>query len=68
MVKMINEEQRVTLYQDYVTMALKILAESYSTVHGGSLSLPSFIEMTHAKPKEESAQEVKDRVKKLFAK
>ena len=65
---MIDEECRVTLYQDYVTTALKVLAESYSVVHGGDLKLPSYIEMTHEKQKPKTAQQILDHVKSIFKK
>ena len=63
---MLNEECRVTLYQDYVTTALKVLVESYSVVHGGEMKLPSFIEMTHEKQKPQTAQQILDHVKSVF--
>ena len=63
---MVNEESRVSLFQDYVTMGLKILAESYVTVHGGKATLPSFIEMTHEKERPKTAEEIISHVKQLF--
>lgn len=67
MVSMVNEECRVSLYQDYVTTAIKVIAEMYSKCHGGSLELPSFLEMTHESAKKETASEVIEHVKKLFS-
>lgn len=63
---MVNEESRTSLFQEYVTMGLKILAESYVTVHGGKVELPSFIEMTHEKERPKSAEEIIKHVKQLF--
>lgn len=68
MAQMVREEVRVTLFQDYMTAGIKILAEAYSAVHGGKLTLPSFIDMTHEKEvKQETAQEIIDHVMGLFA-
>lgn len=47
-------------------MAIKILAESYVTVHGGNAQLPSFIEMTHEKERPQTANEIIAHVKRLF--
>ena len=64
---MVQEESRVTLFQDYVTMGLKVLAEAYVKCHGGEIQLPSFIEMTHETEKQPTAQEIIDHVKKVFS-
>lgn len=48
-------------------MGLKILAESYVKCHGGEITLPSFIEMTHEKEKSKTAAEIIEHVKKLFS-
>ena len=64
---MVQEESRVTLFQDYVSMAIKILAESYVKCHGGEIVLPSFIEMTHETSKQPTAQEIIDHVRKVFS-
>lgn len=66
LVQMVKEESRVALYQEYVTMGLKILAESYVRCHGGKIDLPSFIEMTHVREKPPSAKEIIEHVKRLF--
>lgn len=57
----------MTLFQDYVTMSLKILAEAYVKAHGGEINLPSFIEMTHETKKQPTAKEIIEHVKKLFS-
>ena len=64
---MVQEESRVTLFQDYVSMGLKILAESYVKCHGGEISLPSFIELTHETERQPTAKEIIEHVKKLFS-
>lgn len=67
MAQMVKEECRQTLYQDYVSMCVKILAESYVKCHGGEINLPSFIEMTHEQEREPTAKEIIDHVKKIFS-
>lgn len=64
---MVKEECRETLFQDYVAMGIKILAESYVKCHGGEISLPSFIEMTHEQEREPTAKEIIDHVRKIFS-
>ena len=64
---MLNEEIRVTLYQEYVTTGIKIIAEAYAKVHGGELNLPSFIEMTHTKMPKETSEQVINHLKEVFS-
>lgn len=64
---MLDEEQRETLYQDYVATGIKILAESYIKAHGGDFTLPSFVEMTHAQEKPEKAEDVINHVLEILS-
>lgn len=63
---MVAEENRETLYQDYVTVGLKVLAETYIKCHGGSYTMPSFIEMTHVQEKPKTKEQIIEHVKSLF--
>ena len=65
---MLNEECRISLFQDYVATGIKVLAESYVKVHGGDIQLPSYIEMTHVKEAPKTAQQIIDHVKEVFGK
>lgn len=67
LVRMLNEESRVCLYQEYVATGIKILSESYVKCHGADLQLPSFIEMTHKKKYKETAQQIINHVKQIFS-
>jgi len=64
---MLNEESRQCLYQDYVTTGIKVLAEAFAKVHGGEITLPSFIEMTHTKPPKQTAKQVIEHLQTVFS-
>lgn len=64
---MVGEECRVALFQDYLTTCGKIIVESYAKTHGVDMKLPSFIEMTHEKPKPQTATEILQHVRELFS-
>ena len=61
---MVQEESRVSMYQDYMTAGMKILAEAYVKCHGGDLHLPSFIEMTHEVERQQTAAEIIEHIRK----
>ena len=63
---MLEEEYRESLYRDYMTTAIKVLAESYVVSHGGEIHMPSYIEMTHEAEKPKTARQILEHVKKLF--
>jgi len=64
---MLNEETRECLYQEYVATGVKVIAEAYAKVHGGDLTMPSFIEMTHAQQPKQTSEQVINHVKEIFS-
>ena len=60
--RMLAEDRRELVYEDYTATMQKIIAEAYLTAHGASPEIPSYIEMVHVKEKQPTAEEVKKHI------